>query len=127
VRSIKALTNLSMPIISGNTSGAFGTFCVFFIATDTTGHISTRHISACHILCHYRCNTVAALIAAIIAIVNKICYVFIAFIRFTYYIKFRNYTCFLSSPFFKVIVFTVSHFSHFAPKSVIFQKAWGVR
>ena len=35
-----------MPVISGNTSGAFGTFCVFFIATDTTGHISTRHVRA---------------------------------------------------------------------------------
>jgi hypothetical protein len=26
----------------------------------------------------------------------------------------------------KVIVFIVSHFSHSAPKSVIFQNAWGV-
>jgi hypothetical protein len=39
----------------------------------------------------------------------------------------RNYDCFLSSPSSNVIVFIVSHFSHFAPKSVIFQKAWGVR
>jgi hypothetical protein len=33
----------------------------------------------------------------------------------------------LGSPFSKVIVFIVSHFSHVAPKSAIFQKAWGVR
>jgi hypothetical protein len=33
----------------------------------------------------------------------------------------------LSSPFSNVIVFIVSLFSHFAPKLVIFQNAWGVR
>ena len=33
---------------------------------------------------------------------------------------------FFKFPFSKVIVFVVSHFSHFAPKSVMFQKAWGV-
>jgi hypothetical protein len=33
----------------------------------------------------------------------------------------------LGSPFSKVIVFIVSHLSHVAPKSAIFQKAWGVR
>ena len=36
-------------------------------------------------------------------------------------------TSFLSSPFSRVIVFSVSHFSHFAPKSDMFQKACGVR
>jgi hypothetical protein len=34
---------------------------------------------------------------------------------------------FLSSPSTKVIVFIVSHLSHLAPKSVIFQNEWGVR
>jgi hypothetical protein len=38
----------------------------------------------------------------------------------------RNYSCFLSSPITKVTVFIVSHFSHFAPKSDIFQNAVGV-
>ena len=37
-----------------------------------------------------------------------------------------DYTCFLSSPFSSVIVFIALHFSHFAPKSDLFQKAWGV-
>jgi hypothetical protein len=41
--------------------------------------------------------------------------------------KDNDYTSFLSCPFSKVIVFIVSHFSHFAPKSDIFQKACGVR
>jgi hypothetical protein len=36
-------------------------------------------------------------------------------------------TCFLSSPFFNVILFIVSHFSLLARKLVIFQNAWGVR
>jgi hypothetical protein len=36
-------------------------------------------------------------------------------------------TCFLSSPLTNVIVFIDLHFSHLAPKSDIFQKAWGVR
>ena len=36
-------------------------------------------------------------------------------------------TSFLSSPLSRVIVFSVSHFSHFAPKSDMFQKACGVR
>jgi hypothetical protein len=39
----------------------------------------------------------------------------------------RDYTSFLSSPFSKVIVVIVSHFSHLAPKSDIFQKECGVR
>jgi hypothetical protein len=33
----------------------------------------------------------------------------------------------LGSPFSKVIVFIALHIGHLAPKSVIFQKAWGVR
>jgi hypothetical protein len=40
---------------------------------------------------------------------------------------FLNYICFLSSPFSSVIVFIVSHLSHFVPKSAIFQNASGVR
>jgi hypothetical protein len=39
----------------------------------------------------------------------------------------NDYTCFLGSPITIVTIFIASHLGHLAPKSVIFQKAWGVR